>query len=50
MCRLAHVAASPPQAEVAALDRVEEQRPVHLLGDRERESVALELGEPEAGS
>jgi hypothetical protein len=48
---LAHVAASPPEAEVAALDRVEEQRPVHLLGDRERErGVALELGEPEAGS
>ena len=49
--RLAHVAASPTEAEVAALDRVEQQRPVQLLRDRERErSVALELGEPEARS
>ena len=49
--RLVHVAASPSEAEVAALDRVEEQRPIQLLGDGERErGVALELGEPEAGS
>jgi hypothetical protein len=49
--RVPHVAASPSKAEVAALDRVEEQRPVQPLGDRERESgVALELGESEGGS
>jgi hypothetical protein len=50
-CRLAHVAASPSEAEVAALDCVEEQRPIQLLCDGERErGVALELGQPEAGS
>ena len=49
--RLAHIAASPSEAEVAALDRVEEQRPVQLFRDREHErGVALELGQPEAGS
>ena len=48
--RLAYVAAAPSEAEVAALDGVEEQRPIHFLRDRERERVALELGEPEAGS
>src|SRR5215204_3778705 len=49
--RLAHIAASPSEDEVAALDRVEEQRSVQLLCDRERErGVALELGQPEAGS
>jgi hypothetical protein len=47
----AHVSAAPAEAGVAALDRVEEQRPVQFVGDREREpGVALELGQTEAGT
>jgi len=47
--RLADVAAAPTEAEVAALDRVEQERPVHLLGRRVGERrVALELRQPEA--
>ena len=48
--RLADVAAAPAEPEVAALDRVEEHRPVDLLGGRKGErGVALELGQPEVG-
>ena len=48
--RLTHVAASPPEAKVAALDRVEQKRTVDLLSDREHErGVAFELGQPESG-
>ena len=47
-CRLADVTAAPAKAEVAALDRVEEHRPVDLLGGHEGErGVTLELGQPE---
>ena len=46
--RLADVAAAPAEPEVAALDRVEEHRPVDRLGRREGEcGIALELGQPE---
>ena len=46
--RLADVAPAAPEAEVAALDRVEEHRSVELLGGHERERrVAFELGQPE---
>ena len=46
--RLADVAPAPAEPEVAALDRVEEHRPVDLLADHVRERrVALELGQPE---
>ena len=48
--RLADVAATPAEAEVAALDRVEQHRPVDRLGGHVRErGVALELGQPEVG-
>ena len=48
--RLAHVAASPAEAEVTAFDGVEQERPVDLLGDHVRErGVTLELRQPEAG-
>lgn len=48
--RLAHVAPSPTEAEVAPLDRVEQQRPIDPLRDRVGQGgVALKLGEPEAG-
>src|SRR5262249_22304105 len=47
---LADVAPAAAEAEVAALDRVEEQGAVDLLGRRERErGVALELRELEVG-
>ena len=47
---LADVAAPPAKPEVAALDRVEEHRPVDLLSRREHErSIALKLGQPEVG-
>ena len=47
--RLADVAAAPAEPEVAALDGVEEHRPVDRLDRREGErGVALELGQPEA--
>ena len=46
--RLADVAPAPPEAEVAALDRVEEDRAVDLLGRGVHErGVAFELGQPE---
>ena len=46
--RLADVPASPAEAEVAALDGVEEHRAVDPLGGHVREGgVALELGQPE---
>ena len=46
--RLADVAAAAAEPEVAALDRVEEHRPVDPLGRHEREcGIALELGQPE---
>jgi hypothetical protein len=45
---LADVASPSPEAEVAALDGVEEHRPIELLDRRERESgIAFELGQPE---
>lgn len=48
--RLAHVAPSPTEAEVAPLDRVEQQRPIDPLRDRAGQGgVALKLGEPKAG-
>ena len=46
--RLADVASAPPEPEVAALDRVEEHRPVDRLADHVGErGIAFELGEPE---
>ena len=46
--RLADVAAAPAEAEVAALDGVEEHRAIDRLGRHEHEGgVALELGQPE---
>ena len=46
--RLADVAAAPAEPEVAALDRVQEHRPVEPVGRREGErGVALELCQPE---
>ena len=48
--RLADVAPAASEAEVAALDRVEQHRAVDPLGRHVREGrVALELGEPEIG-
>ena len=48
--RLTDVAAAAAKPEVAALDRVEEHRPVDLLGRREGEGgIALEFGQPEVG-
>jgi hypothetical protein len=49
--RLPDVPASPPEAEVAPLDGVEEQRAVHLrLGRRHERRVALQLDQPERRS
>ena len=46
--RLADVPAAPAEAEVAALDRVEQHRAVDPVGGHEREGgVTLELGQPE---
>jgi hypothetical protein len=48
--RLSDIPAAPAKSEVAALDRVEEHRPVDLLGCHEREGgIAFELGQPEVG-
>ena len=49
-CRLAHVPAATTEPEVAALDRVEQHRPVDRLERRERErGIALELRQAEVG-
>ena len=49
--RLPDVAPAAAEAEVAALDGVEQQRPVDGLADGVGERrVALELGQPEAGA
>ncbi len=48
--RLADVAATPAEPEVAPLDRVEEHRPIDPLGCRVGEGgIALELRQPEVG-
>ena len=48
--RLADVATTPPEAEVAALDRVEQHRPVDVLNTHGGEcGVSLELGQAEVG-
>ena len=48
---LADVAATPAEPEVAALDRIQEHRPVDGLAQRVGEGgIALELGQPEPRS
>src|SRR6188508_2304143 len=48
--RLADVATTPAEAEVAALDRVEQHRPVYVLNTHGGEcGVSLELGQAEVG-
>ncbi len=48
---LTDVATTPPKAEVAALDRVEQHRPIDPIHGREGERrVTLELGQPEVRS
>ena len=49
--RLADVAPTTPEAEIAALDGVEQHRAVDRLGGHRHErGVAFELGQPEVGS
>ena len=49
--RLAHVPTAAAEPEVAALDRVQQHRPVDLLGGHRHEGgVALQLGQTEVGA